>query len=136
MPPAEIRMDESYARETVFLACIHAVENPTDSKEPGPAGELGPFQFIQGTWERYTQLPFTVFYVCDLGIADTIARRHYTELQVQLRKAGIAPTPYNLAVAWNGGLGGVYGPGKNWAAIYDYAQRVQNLVDTYDKGRK
>ncbi len=49
-----------------------------------------------------------------------------------LDQAGIDPSPFNIAMAWNCGLGAVI-QGRVPSVTYNYAQRVVNLVEAYQE---
>jgi len=110
---------------TETLEAIHAVENPRDSMQPGRHGELGPYQFRRSTWRMHTQLPFER--ALDRDASQEVAIRHYEWLRRGLVRAGMAPTPYNIALAWNGGLTATI-RGRTSAASHRYAERVANLT--------
>jgi hypothetical protein len=55
------------------------------------------------------------------------ARRHVRWLQRELHAAGIDPSPYNVALAYNAGLARVL-TGRIPASAYDYANRLTNLL--------
>lgn len=108
------------------LRAINWVENPTNHTRPGSRGELGPYQFMPQTWRRHTRTPFSRAVVREQ--ADAVAVRHYEWIKDGLRDAGIDPSSYNIALAWNCGLGAVKS-GRIPAVSYYYAERVQNLVE-------
>ncbi|WP_415910479.1 hypothetical protein [Oleiharenicola sp. Vm1] len=108
------------------LRAINWVENPTNHTRPGSRGELGPYQFLPQTWRLHTRTPFSQAIV--RAQADAVAVRHYEWIADGLRDAGIDPNPFNIALAWNCGLGAVRA-GRVPAVSYAYAQRVQNLVE-------
>lgn len=108
------------------LRAINWVENPTNHTRRGARGELGPYQFMPQTWRLHTRTPFHQAVVREH--ADAIAVKHYEWIKDRLREAGIDPNPYNIALAWNCGLGAVKS-GRIPAMSYSYAERVQNLVE-------
>lgn len=108
------------------LRAINWVENPTNHTRPGSRGELGPYQFMRQTWRLHTRTPFSQAVVREH--ADAVAVRHYEWIADGLRDAGIDPNPFNIALAWNCGLGAVRS-GRIPAVSYAYAERVQNLVE-------
>ncbi|HEX2853137.1 MAG TPA: hypothetical protein VHO24_07860 [Opitutaceae bacterium] len=107
------------------LQAINWVENPSNSPRPGKCGELGAYQFRAATWQMHTQRPFAE--AIDRSCSDEVAVLHYEWLKTALAKAGVEPTPYNIALAWNAGVGAVI-RGRAPAVSHDYAQRVTNLV--------
>ena len=107
------------------LEAIHWVENPRDSTRIGPRGELGPYQFRPATWGMYTQEPFAL--AADRERADEVAVQHYEWIRRGLLSAGITPTPYRIALAWNAGLDPVI-HNRVPAAACAYAEQVANLV--------
>ncbi len=108
------------------LRAINWVENPTNHTRPGSRGELGPYQFMPQTWRLHTRTPFSRAVLREQ--ADAVAVRHYEWIKDGLRDVGIDPNPYNIALAWNCGLGAVKS-GRIPAVSYRYAERVQNLVE-------
>jgi hypothetical protein len=63
-----------------------------------------------------------------------IAVKHYEWLKRGLEAAGLPASPYNIALAWNGGLSAVIS-GRSPAIAHDYARRAVNLAAVYDTGR-
>ena len=110
------------------LRAINLVENPTNQTRPGRMGELGPYQFRRDTWRQYTHQPFSL--AIDRTLADEVAVRHYEHIRRDLNAAGIAPSVFNIALAWNCGINAVLA-GRIPPVTYDYAQRVGNLVDSF-----
>ncbi len=107
------------------LQAINWVENPRNSTKVGPHGELGPYQFRISTWRDYSSKPFACAVI--RKDADEVAVKHYDWIKRGLERAGIAPTPFNIALAWNAGLNTVIN-GSAPAASYAYARHVNNLV--------
>src|ERR1043165_9770450 len=105
------------------LEAIHQLENPSNSPRPGPFGELGAYQFRASTWRMHTKMPFEQ--ALDRQISDTIAVQHYEWLKRGLEQARIPATPYNIALAWNGGLSAVIA-GTSPRVAHDYAARAAN----------
>jgi hypothetical protein len=124
--PSPLRASERW--ET--LEAIHWIENPHDSPRPGPFGELGAYQFRESTWRTYTTVPFTQ--ALDRRASDKVAVQHYEWLKHGLVRNGIDVTPYNIALAWNGGLAATV-RGSVPAASHDYAERVTNIVQSLHK---
>ena len=107
------------------LEAIHQLENPRDRSTPGPFGELGPYQFRRSTWQMHTAAPFAG--ALDRNASDEVAVKHYEWIKDGLLRAGFPATPYNIALAWNGGLNAVVS-GRAPAAARDYAKRAANLT--------
>ncbi len=114
------------------LEAIHKLENPNNLSRPGAHGELGAYQFRLTTWQMHTSTPFRE--ALDRATSDTIAVQHYEWLTRSLEKAGWPATPYNIALAWNGGLRAVTS-GRAVRASHDYAQRAANLAAAFDRER-
>lgn len=112
------------------LEAIHHLENPRNSSKPGPKGELGPYQFRRSTWRMHTKEPFTR--ALDRAVADRVAVRHYEWIKKQLTAAGKPVTAYNVALAWNAGVGAVIS-NKAPRVARDYAERANNLALTFDR---
>ena len=110
------------------LEAIHQLENPRNRPTPGPCGELGPYQFREKTWRMHTTVPFAR--AIDQRAADDVAVKHYEWLKRGLEGAGLPATPYNIALAWNGGLNAAV-LGRAPAVARDYAERAANLAGTF-----
>lgn len=110
------------------LEAIHQLENPRNLTRPGRYGELGAYQFRPSTWRMHTQVPFQR--ALDRDMSDLIAVRHYDWLQRNLEAAGVPASPYNIALAWNGGLNATIA-GRASAAAHNYASRAVNLAGVY-----
>jgi hypothetical protein len=95
--PASIPFDER------VLNAIGAVEDPDHRFAVGAHGERGHWQMKEATWKQYTKLPFDEW-ADDDEAGRLVALAHLQWLTLELLRAGIEPTPYNLAVAWNAGL--------------------------------
>jgi hypothetical protein len=107
------------------LEAIHQLENPNNSTRPGPCGELGPYQFREVVWRMHSSAPFRR--ALDRGAADVVAVKHYEWIRAQLLNHGIEPTPYLVALAWNGGIGAALASRPPPAAV-DYATRAASLT--------
>jgi hypothetical protein len=77
----------------------------------------------------HTSVPFRQ--AINREVSDTIAVKHYEWLKRGLEAAGVPATPYNIALAWNGGLSAVIS-GRSPRVAHDYAQRAVNLAAAYD----
>ncbi len=112
------------------LEAIHAIENPRNLTRPGPFGELGAYQFREVTWRMHTNLPFQL--ALERDKSDAIAVAHYEWLKHGLERAGLAATPYNIALAWNGGLDAAI-RGVSPASTRNYARRAANLAGAFNQ---
>lgn len=110
------------------LRAINWVENPTNQTHVGRFGELGPYQFRPATWRMHTDKPFRL--AIDRAVADEVAVKHYEWIKRTLEQAGVAPTVFNIAMAWNCGVTTVVS-GRAPNVSYNYADRVSNLVETF-----
>ena len=115
----------SAAERWETLQAIHLIENPHNSSQPGAHGELGAYQFRRATWRMHTGKPFQQ--ALNRAQADAVAVAHYDWLCTQLRRQGVAVTTYNIAMAWNAGVGSV-ASGRAPRASRQYAQRVLNIA--------
>lgn len=115
------------------LEAIHKLENPLNLSRPGRHGELGAYQFRSSTWRMHTSVPFNR--ALDRDTSDVVAVKHYEWLKRGLEAAGVRATPYNIALAWNGGLGAVIS-GRSPSIAHDYARRAANLAAEYDSLRQ
>lgn len=109
------------------LRAINLVENPTNHARMGANGELGPYQFRSQTWRLHSRRPFSQ--ATERAAADEVAVKHYEWIRRGLRDAGIDDNAYNIALAWNCGLGAVR-EGRVPASSYRYAELVTNLVSS------
>lgn len=121
----------SAAGQWATLEAIHCLENPRDLTRPGPKGELGAYQFREPTWRMHTAVPFAQ--AVDRRESDTVAALHYAWLCRGLTRAGLAATPYRIALAWNGGLTAAV-KGRAPRVAHDYAQRAENLAAEFERG--
>ena len=112
------------------LEAIHWIENPHNSSAAGPYGELGAYQFRPSTWRMHTSVPFSR--ALDRSASDKVAVQHYEYLKQGLVRNGVEASPYNIALAWNGGLSATIN-GTVPAAARDYADRVMNIAQSIHK---
>ena len=110
------------------LRAINLVENPTNQTGYGSRGELGPYQFRSSTWHNYTRRSFQL--ANDRAAADEVAVQHYEWIKGRLAAAGIDPSSFNIALAWNCGLSAVIS-GRIPMQSYGYAERVTNLAENF-----
>ena len=115
------------------LEAIHKLENPQNSPKPGRHGELGAYQFRSMTWRMHTSIPFSR--AINRETSDSVAVMHYEWLKKGLEAARKPATPYNIALAWNGGLSAAIS-GRSPRAARDYAQRAMNLAASYEITRR
>lgn len=109
------------------LRAINWVENPTNQTHVGRFGELGPYQFRPATWRMHTDKPFRQ--AIDRAVADEVAVKHYEWIKRTFEQAGVDPSVFNIAMAWNCGVDAVLS-GRAPSVSYNYAERVSNLVQT------
>lgn len=114
------------------LEAIHNLENPRNLTRPGPKGELGAYQFRVSTWRMHTSVPF--HQALDRRTSDIIAVQHYEWLKSGLESARLPVTPYNIALAWNGGLSAAVA-GRSPRVAHSYAERAANLAATFEQSR-
>lgn len=114
------------------LEAIHTLENPRNLPRPGSHGELGAYQFLAATWRMHTNVPFGS--AIHRQTSDVVAVQHYEWLKRGLESARVPATPYNIALAWNSGLGAVVA-GRSPSVSHDYAQRAANLAASFDRNR-
>jgi hypothetical protein len=114
------------------LEAIHQLENPYDTTVPGAYGELGAYQFREITWKMHTQAPFSR--ALDRRSSDAVAVKHYDWIKSELERRGVAATPYNVALAWNGGIKAVT-EGHPLAVAVDYASRAANLAAVLERSQ-
>jgi hypothetical protein len=110
------------------LRAINWVENPSNHTRKGRFGELGPYQFRPTTWRMHTSRPFSQATLREA--ADEVAVKHYEWIKTSLERAGVHPSPFNIAMAWNTGVNNVL-KGRVPNVTYNYAERVSNLVETF-----
>ena len=114
------------------LEAIHTLENPHNLPKPGVRGELGAYQFRSTTWRMHTTTPFSR--AIDRPTSDVVAVQHFEWLKKGLEAARVPATTYNIALAWNSGLGAVT-TGRSPARAHDYAQRAANLAASFEAAR-
>ncbi len=119
--------------EVLLIEAIHSLENPRNLTSVGRRGELGPYQFRPATWRMHTAKPFEM--AKDHKTATDVALLHSMWIRRGLVKAGMEPTVYNVALAWNAGLEATI-KGKATRVSHQYAQRAQNLVDDFCRIRE
>ena len=107
------------------LEAIRHLENPRNLTRPGPCGELGAYQFRPETWRMHTTIPFAE--AIDREKSDRLAVTHYEWIKRGLEQARVPATPYNIALAWNGGLAAAV-KGRAPRAAHRYAERAANLA--------
>jgi hypothetical protein len=115
------------------LRAINWVENPTNQTRVGRFGELGPYQFRPATWRMHTDKPFRL--AVQREQADEIAVKHYEWIKRSFENAGVEVNAFNIALAWNSGVDSVLS-GRVPNSSYNYAERVNNLVETFREGRR
>lgn len=115
------------------LRAINWVENPTNQTKVGRFGELGPYQFRPATWRMHTDKPFRL--AIQRAVADEVAVKHYEWIKRSFEQAGVEVNAFNIALAWNSGVEAVLS-GRSPSASYNYAERVTNLVEAFEEGRR
>lgn len=100
----------------ILLQAVSLVETGGNPHAVGRAGERGEFQMT----------PAVVAEVGGYGRREAEAQMR--RLARLLEHAGIDPQPFNLALAWNAGIGAVK-RGRAPASSYDYAVRVRNCYE-------
>ena len=113
------------ASRQVTLEAIHQIENPRNLTRPGPAGELGAYQFRAATWAQHTRRPFSD--ALDRRWSDLVAALHHDWLCERLVRNGLEPSVYNVALAWNAGLSATV-RGRAPRRSHEYAVRVGNIA--------
>jgi hypothetical protein len=63
-----------------------------------------------------------------------VAVKHYDWIKAELEKRGVAATPYNVALAWNGGIKAVFDPHPPAVAV-DYANRAANIASVLEQSQ-
>ena len=117
------------AATNAVLRGIRIVETQDQLHPPrGKLGERGPYQFRRSTWRMHTSSSFDL--AENREVANAVAKRHYAWIEAQLLANGIAPSAYNVALAWNAGVNAVI-RGSAPAVANDYATRVLNIAATF-----
>lgn len=111
------------------LEAIHKLENPRNLTRRGAHGELGAYQFKPSTWRMHTNEPFER--ALERSMSDVVAVKHYEWLKRRLEEARLPATPYNIALAWNGGIGAVI-RGTSPMVAHRYAERAATLAALFD----
>lgn len=81
----------------------------------------------------HTSMPFERAH--DRAASDLIAVKHYEWLKRGLEAAGMPASPYNIALAWNGGLTAAI-KGTSPSVAHGYAERAANLAAAFDGARR
>ena len=124
--------DSAASDRDATLEAIRNLENPRNLTRPGPRGELGAYQFRAETWRMHTAEPFAR--ALDRASSDRVAERHYEWIRRGLARAGLPASPYNIALAWNSGLGAVVS-GRAPRVAHRYAERAENLAAVLQQER-
>src|SRR3954462_10516774 len=103
------------------LRAINWVEHPTNQTQVARFGELRPYQFRPATWRMHTQKPFRQ--AIQREVAAEVAVKHYEWIKRSFEQAGVEPTAFNIAMAWNCGAEAVI-TGRVPTVSYQYAERV------------
>lgn len=117
--------------EDRLLAAIAQVETGTiDTTRPclriGKRGERSAWQITSATWKRYETAPFAAASP-NAATAELVARLHLRWLEQELRRQGLFPTVYFLALGWNGGPGAWRREGNASVKRNDYAARIVEI---------
>jgi hypothetical protein len=116
-----------------ILEAIHHLENPRNLIRPGPRGELGAYQFREETWRMHTTMPFAR--AIERACSDHVAGLHFEWIRRGLERAGLPPSAYFVALAWNGGLKAAVS-GRAPRSAQRYAERAANLASALDAERR
>lgn len=111
-----------------MAAAIETVED-TDNHVIGQDGERSRFQIMRDVWQLHSAMPFRLASDPRLycrAEATRVAVRHITWIAAQLDKAGVAVTPYSVALGWGAGVTAAV-QGTASARKRDYAQRAANV---------
>ena len=127
LPPPAATVAASSHDVEALLAAIRMREGAPRG-ETGSDGGRGHYQFMPKTWRQHTTLPLS--YASRRAVADQIARAHLEWLEKTLLAAGVEPTPYRLAMAWNAGVGAVLRDSAPSRARR-YAEHVSNLYHDF-----
>lgn len=109
-----------------FLHSVGSVESRNRYWVVGPCGEVTQFQVMPRIWRFHTRLPISR--ASDPAIGLTVAQRHLSQLERELRAFGVEVTVYNLALAWRAGSPAV-ARNSTSASQRDHAQRIVNLYE-------
>ena len=98
----------------VLLTCIGQKETGNRDGLVGKAGELGVYQMMPSTVRQWG------------GYQRKHAMNHLLWIESNLKKAGMEPSVYNIALSWNAGLRKVT-HGQPKERHYLYARAVEGL---------
>jgi hypothetical protein len=107
----------------ILLTAISMVETGGDKNAVGSRGERGEFAMIPSVVAQHG------------GYTRKDAESHAVLVQKRLVANKIDPNPFNIALAWNAGIGAVI-RGNAPVKSYQYAVRVNNLYESITRGRK
>lgn len=109
--------------ERAILHAISLVETGGNANAIGKRKEKGMYQMIPAIVSEFK------------GSDTAAATRAIREIERRFIAAGIEPTPFLVACAWNGGCNAVV-EGRIRPAAWQYAIRVQNLMEKYHAKEK
>jgi hypothetical protein len=109
---------------TRVLGAIAMVETGSTGVKMGAAGEYTRYQILPATWVRFSTKSMRWATQAEV---DRVAHLLLEEIMQSLKSRRMAVTPYNIALAWNGGVGslGTRPPTRR----SDYAERVNNIYE-------
>lgn len=123
---AVVRAERRGIEDAHLLWAIAERETGNNPHAVGRRGEFTAWQFKAGTWHDYTDMT-PADGVRNPAAAYAVAEAHLDWLRGCLRRAGLKPTPYRLALSWHAGIGATV-KGDTTASQRTYAQDVANLV--------
>ena len=122
--PRIIQLPEKLGGPQNFVFLSSVLSTFVDELFPGME-VLGAYQFRRSTWKMHSSEPFSR--ANERALADDVAAKHYDWICRGLLAAGMEPSVYNIALAWNSGLQAVTTQ-RAPRSSHRYALRVANLV--------
>lgn len=104
-----------------FLAAIAVVETNNDNSAIGKAGERSKYQFMEATWNQYSNIPHARASEFPEEI-ERVANVHLNWIKSTLKKNKFGITVENCAAIWNAGWGNF----KKGYRPKLYIQKVKN----------
>jgi hypothetical protein len=115
-------------RDRVLKAIVQ-VESRGDYSKFGAGGEAGIYQIAPKTWAQYSSQSIKVASTKAGQVeSERVAKAHYDMIVVFFKKKNIEVNVYNIALAWNAGVGRV--SRDDLASRHrSYAKRVNSLYN-------
>lgn len=112
----------------LYQRVIATIETGDDHSAIGSSGERSRFQFMERTWNQYTDKPFQKA-TSHPDLADEVFRKHFEWSKRALRTLDLEVSAYTLALLHNAGYGTIQRDSV-LPRHRDYAQRASALYNS------